>query len=163
MKKEQENSKITGLMALLVFAVFAVCVLGVLLTGAGVYKRLVGSGAEDYSRRTAAQYVTTRVRQADRAGSVGLEDFGGQDALVLREKIGGSMYLTRVYCFDGWIRELFTTESGDFSPEDGEKVLEAEGLSFAMEGSSLLAQITLPDGTVQELTLYLRSEGEVLP
>ena len=76
MKKEQENSKITGLMALLVFAVFAVCVLGVLLTGAGVYKRLVGSGAEDYSRRTAAQYVTTRVRQADRAGSVGLEDFG---------------------------------------------------------------------------------------
>ena len=163
MKKEQENSKITGLMALLVFAVFAVCVLGVLLTGAGVYKRLVGSGAEDYSRRTTAQYVTTRVRQAGRAGSVGVEDFGGQDALVLREEIGGSVYLTRVYCFDGWVRELFTAESGDFSPEDGEKVLEAEELSFAMEGSSLLAQITLPDGTVQELTLYLRSEGEVLP
>lgn len=163
MKKEQDNSKITGLMALLVFAVFAVCVLGVLLTGAGVYKRLVGSGGEDYSRRTAAQYVTTRVRQADRAGSVGVEDFGGQDALVLREEIGDNMYFTRVYCFDGWIRELFTAESGDFSPEDGEKVLEAEGLSFAMEGSSLLAQITLPDGTVQELTLHLRSEGEALP
>lgn len=162
MKNEREHSRITGLMALLVFAVFAVCILAVLLTGAGVYRHLVDRGEADHARRTAAQYVTTRVRQADRAQSVTVEDFGGAEALVLREEIGGAVYLTRVYCFDGYIRELFTAENGVFSPEDGEKVLEVQALSFSLEDASLLARITLCDGSVQELTLYLRSgEGDL--
>lgn len=157
MKKEPRKSKITDLMSLLVFGVFAVCVLAVLLTGADVYKGLVDRGAEDYDRRTAAQYITTRVRQADAAGSVSVEDFGGQSALVLREEINGKTYLTRVYCYDGFIRELFTAENGSFSPEDGEKLLEAEQLSFSLDGDLLSAQITLPGGTAQTISLYLRS------
>lgn len=157
MKNERKKSKITDLMALLVFSVFAVCVLAVLLTGADVYRKLVDRGDSCYDSRTAAQYVTTRVRQADQAGSIAVEDFGGVEALVLREEINGKAYLTRVYCFDGFIRELFTGENGSFSPEDGEKLLEAEGLSFSLGENLLAASITLSDGTVRELTLYLRS------
>lgn len=157
---KQGSKKITELMALVVFAVFAVCILAVLLTGADTYKRLTERGNKT---RTAAQYVTTRVRQADRADAVTLEDFGGQDVLVFRERIGQKEYLTRLYCYDGWIRELFAAESGSFSPEDGEKVLEAEGLSFSLEDGVLTALILFSDGSRQELTLYLRSGEEVLP
>lgn len=163
MKNEPRKSKITGLMSLLVFGVFAVCILAVLLTGADVYKGLVDRGAEDYDRRTAAQYVSTRVRQADAAGSVSVEDFSGQPTLVLREEINGTTYLTRVYCYDGYIRELFAAESGSFSPEDGEKLLEAQQLSFSLDGDLLSARITLPDGTAQTVSLYLRSTEEVRP
>lgn len=161
MKNEQKQSGITGLMALVVFGVFAVCILAVLLTGANVYQRLVHRGTQDYDRRTAAQYVTTRIRQADRAGSVTVEDFDGLDALALREIINGETYLTRIYCYDGFVRELFTAETGDFSPGDGEKLLAAQQLSFLLEDGLLSARITLPDGTVEALTLYLRSgEGD---
>lgn len=163
MKNEQNKSRITSLMALLIFGVFAVCILMVLLTGADVYSRLVDRGQQHYDCRTVAQYVTTRVRQADRAGSVTVADFGGVNALVLREEIHGEGYLTRVYCFDGFIRELFTAEGGDFSPEDGEKLLEAKQLSFSLEDSTLSARITLSDENTRELTLHLRSAEEVQP
>lgn len=54
----------------MLFGVFAGCVLGVLLTGADAYQRLTDRGQETFDERTAAQYLTTRVRQADAAGGV---------------------------------------------------------------------------------------------
>lgn len=161
MKNEVRHRKITDLMALMVFGLFALCVLLVLLTGADVYRNLVDRGAQAYESRTASQYVATRVRQADFGGGISVEEFGGQDALVLREQINGKTYLTRVYCCEGFIRELFTADSGEFSPEDGEKILEAEAMSFTLEQDLLTARIILADGRSQALTLYLRSgEGE---
>lgn len=158
-----KKTKLTDLMALLVFGIFALCVLLVLLTGADVYRNLVDRGGEYYQRRTAVQYIATRVRQGDASGGVTVAEFGGQDALVLREEIGGRTYLTRVYCCDGYIRELFTSESGSFSPEDGEKILEAAELSLALTDDLLTARITLTDGSQQEITLYLRSGEEADP
>lgn len=152
--------KLTDLISLVVFGIFAICILLVLLTGAGVYRDLVGRGEEYYQRRTAAQYLTTRVHQADANGGIAVEDFGGRDALVLREEIRGRTYLTRVYCRDGFLRELFTAETGSVSPEDGEKILEVRELSLSLEKGMLTARITLPDGSVEDLILYLRS-GEV--
>lgn len=163
MNNQTRQSKITDLMALMVFCLFALCILAVLLTGAAGYRKLVDRGSRDYDRRTAAQYVATRVRQADRAGCVALEDFGGAEALVFREEIGGAVYLTRVYCHDGFIRELFAPESGNFSPEDGEKLLAAQSLSFSLEGDLLSAEIRFSDGTNQFLTLYLRAGEEDAP
>ena len=158
---EKKVSKLTGLLALVVFALFALCVLGVLLTGAKGYEALVRRGGENYAVRTAAQYLSTRVRQGDCAGGIAVEDFGSQSALVLRQEIDGEPYLTRVYCYDGFLRELFTTETGSFSPEDGEKLLEMESLRFAAEGDSLSAQFVTA-GKPGNCIWYLRS-GEVQP
>lgn len=152
---KEKTSKFTDLLALLVFTVFTVCVLLVLLTGAKVYRKLVHTGSENYEARTAAQYVATRVRQAE---TVTVENFGGCDALVTSEKIGGETYLTRVYCHDGYIRELFCAEKAELSPEDGEKIMEAERLSFSLKDGVLTAMIDS-----RELKLYLRSGKEVGP
>lgn len=150
---KEKSSKITDLLALLVFALFAVCVLLVLLTGAKVYQNLVHNGNAYYAQQTAAQYVATRVRQAER---VTVEVFDGCDALVIWEQIDGETYLTRVYCHDGYIRELFCAENAELFPEAGEKILETESLSFSLEGSVLTAWIDS-----RELKLYLRSGKEV--
>lgn len=157
---EEKKSKITSLIVLLVFCIFAMCILLVLLTGAEVYKRLVERDQMQFDNRTVARYVTTRLRQSDRAGAVRVEDFKGQSALVFSEEIGGSFYETRVYCYDGYIRELFTTAGADFDPEDGEKILEAAKLEFCSEGTNVTVEITLRDGTEQELFLHLRSSEE---
>lgn len=160
MRQEKDHS-LNGLLALLLFGVFAACVLSVLLMGADAYQRLTERDRASYDRRTAAQYIATRVRQADRAGGVTAGTFGGTDALELWETAEGGTYVTRVYCYDGWLRELFTDASGDFSPEDGEKVLEADALTVTLSSSGLLtAEITAADGTVQQVVLTLRSGGE---
>ena len=116
-----------GLAALLVLAVFAVGILGTLLGGAGIYQRLTWRDQTAFNSRTCAQYIATRVRQA--SGTVEVACFGGVDALVIPESIQGETYLTRVYCYDSWLMELFAAESGSFEPQDGEKLLPAQALA----------------------------------
>lgn len=147
---KEKRTKLTDLLALLVFVAFALCVLLVLLFGAKVYRGLVDRGEESFRSRTAAQYVTTRVRQAE---CVSVADFEGCQALVIPEKIDGATYLTRVYCYDGYIRELFCGENAALSPEDGEKVLPGESLAFSIEDGLLTVQV---EG--QKLLLCLRGK-----
>ena len=153
----RKKRKTDALVVLVLFGVFAVCVLSVLLTGADAYQRLSRRDSRSYDQRTAAQYLSTRVRQADRLGSVSVEDFGGVDALIFREDIEGEIYETAVYCYDGWLRELFTAEDSGMLPEDGERVLEAERLELTPDGQTVLAELTAPDGEILRLNLYLRS------
>ena len=157
MKQRSNNRKADSLLALLLFGVFAVCILAVLLTGADAYRRLVERDEISYDRRVAAQYLATRVRQADEAGCVAVESIDGVDVLILREEIEGEHYETRVYCYDGYVRELFAYAEDEFFAGDGEAVLKAESLSLRMEGQVITAELTDPTGQVQTLTLYLRS------
>lgn len=155
---KQRESKVTGLLVLVVFTVFALCILMVLLTGAKCYESLVHRGEENYEYRTAAQYLATRVRQADAAEGLSVENFAGQSTLMLRQEIDGEYYLTRIYCYEGSLRELFTTESGSFSPEDGEVLMELSALSFEKTDNSLSAHMTMADGRQQTLNWHLRAE-----
>lgn len=157
MKEKPRKSQITGFAVLMVFCLFAVCILGVLLTGANVYGKLVERSGDSHALRTAAQYIATRVHQAEQ---VTAEDFGGVETMVIREEINGETYLTRVYAYEGWLRELFTAEGGSFSPKDGEKVLEMSVLSIIIEADMLTAEFTLPDGTSRQVIQSLRV-GEV--
>ena len=151
----EKDLKITDFLALTVFALFGICLLLVLLTGARVYRGLVAGGQESYASRTAAMYLTTRVRQAE---TVAVEDFGGCDALVFREEVDGRSYLTRVYCYEGWMRELYCSEQADLSPEDGEAVLEAESMTLSLSERDL--KIELEDTC---LFFSLPTGKEVLP
>ena len=162
MKTGQNKRKVDSLLALLLLGVFAVCILSVLLTGADTYRRLSSGDRRSYDSRTAARYLTTRVRQSDRMDAVSLRPFGAANALVFTETIENSTYETLVYCHDGYLRELFTAAGGSFLPEDGEKVIAAQALSFSLDGQVLDAELTDASGDVQRLHLYLRSGKEAV-
>lgn len=157
MREKQVKHHIDGLVALLLFGVFAACVLVVLLTGADAYRRLTERDQAAYERRTGVQYIATRVRQADHAGGVAVEDFGGVDALVLG---ADEVYAARVYCYDGWLMELYALAEEPMEPRDGQKILEAEALSLSLEDGVLEAVLTATDGTQETLRLSLRSGEE---
>lgn len=163
MNMKRNNGKTNALVVLLLFGLFAVCILSVLLTGADAYRRLARRDQHSYDGRTAVQYLSTRVRQADGLGQVSVRSFEGADALVLTEEIEGQTYETLVYCHDGFLRELFSAAGSEFLPEDGEKVLEAQALVLELEGQSLTARLTGPEGEVRELILYLRSREGAAP
>lgn len=157
MKNKENKSHIEGLLVLVLFGIFAICILAVLLTGAGAYKRLVERQQGAYANRTVPQYIATKVRQADVQGTVRIGDFGGVESLELSETLGGEEYITRIYCYDGTLRELFSAASGNFTPEDGESILEAEQVDFSLENGCLRVLVTTIKGEKTELILALRS------
>lgn len=157
MKEQTKKSHISGIMVLLLFGGFMVSVLLVLLTGADVYQRMAQRGQDSYDQRTAAQYIATRVRQADQAGMVSVRDFAGQDALVLTQEYDGFPYETLVYCYGGYLRELFAGAGSEQDPEYGEPILAAETLQIMDKDSCLQVELQLPEGKEETLILHLRS------
>lgn len=76
-------------------------------------------------------------------------------ALVIPEEIDGRTYLTRVYCYEGQLRELFSAEDTAVAPGDGEAVLAVRGLTFSVGEGILWVEITHLDGKMQRLLLNL--------
>ena len=87
-------------------------------------------GQRAFDERTVPQYITTRVRQADTADGVLVGSFHGISSLEIYEELDGSTYITRIYCYEGYLRELFCEESAEMLPEDGEPIVEAENVMF---------------------------------
>lgn len=154
----KKKSHLGGVLVLLVFAVFMVSILLVLLTGADAVKKINRRDQESYNYRTLVQYITTRVRQADQRGMVSVRSFESGDALVLTEEIEGEMYETRVYCHDGYLRELFIDAGLEMEAEFGEAILPLDAIRFEDEGTHILAHLTLTGGEQEDLLLLLRSE-----
>ena len=154
----KKKNSMGGVLVLLVFAVFVVSVMLVLLTGADVVQKLNRRDRSSYEQRTLIQYLTTRIRQADARDMVSVRDFDGQDALVLSQDIEDVRYETLVYCWDGYLRELFIEEGLEIDAAFGEMILPAADVQFEDCGTYILADITMADGTQQSMMLTLRAE-----
>lgn len=141
-----------GLIALLLFGVFAACLLVVLLTGAGAYKRLNVRDEEAYARRTCMQYVANRVHQAPKPADVTVEPFGDSDALAITDS---DDFITRVYYYDGYLMELYSSASYTLNPQDGERVMEIGGLDLLLEDEMLTVTLTDTAGEDYEMVLAL--------
>lgn len=155
MRRRGNQHQMGGLLMLLLFGVFAVCVLAVLLTGARAYRRLTQRDQVAFDRRACVQYLTTRVRQADAGGGVALRPFGEGDALLLP---AGEGYVTWVYWHDGWLMELYTFEDAALAPEDGARIMPLEGLSLSLADGVLTAELADGAGGTDTLLLSLRGE-----
>lgn len=157
MKKRTMEYHLDGLIALLLFGVFAACLMAVLFTGANAYRRLTFRNNVFYENRTCAQYMAVKVRQQQDAHAIEIESFGEGDALVFPD----GKYVTRVYYYDGYLMELYSETNSVLDPQAGEKVMEAGGLSLSLEDGMLFITITDREGETEELMLSLYGEGEV--
>lgn len=156
MEKKQRQFHSSALPSLLLLTVFALCLLSVLLTGAEVYSGLTEDGSCNHAYRTASSYLFTRLKQGK---GVYPEEFGSATALVFPEEVEGKTYLTRIYCYDGWLRELYTAENGTFSPADGEKLLEMDALSVIMVENRITLEFTLPGEAPRQILWSIREDG----
>lgn len=147
----------------LVFAVFMVSVLMVLFSGADTVRSLTLRDRSSFRYRTAVQYISTRIRQADAAGLVSADNSEGLSALVLTEDIDGRQFQTRIYCYDGFLRELFCEAGTEIAPEFGEEILPMEDFRIRLDGNTVHIGFSMPDGSDEELFFLLRSEGGTGP
>ena len=160
MKKTPNGKTASGIAALVIFCVFALCALGVLLTGANSYRSLTQRDAQSYDSRTVVQYLSTKVRQTAAPESVEVAQFEGVTALCFSEELQGNTYITRIYCYDGWLKELFTAGDADLLPEDGERIAPLAALEISREGNVLHFAVTDVRGETAQLVRLLRG-GEV--
>lgn len=156
MKKILKHGSLSGLVALLTFVLFAISILFVLLNGAGVYRRLTQRDQHSYDSRTCAQYIATKIRQAPSPTAIKADKFGTVDSLVISQDIEGSEFVTRIYCYENWLMELFTFADGDFLPEDGEKILPLGSLSVSQDGTVFSVVLTDVEGNPQHLKISAR-------
>ena len=156
MRRRGNQHQLGGLLMLLLFGVFAACVLILLLTGARAYRRLTQRDQAAFDRRTCVQYLATRVRQGDAAGGVSVRPFGEGNALALP---AGEGYVTWVYWHDGWLMELYTLEDSGLSPEDGARIMPLAGLSLPLKDGLLTAELADGAGETDTLLLSLRGGG----
>ena len=152
-----QKNHLEGLIALLLFGVFAVCLLIVLLTGADAYNGLTNKDKAAYDSRVCGQYIATQVRQNDDMGSVSVTEFGDGKALSLAKEIDGEGYVTLIYGLDGYLMELFCAQGAQLAPEDGEQIMPVSNFSLSMEGRRL--QISYGNGGEEskdaEITMIL--------
>ena len=151
MKQERKERHITTLAALVLLLIFSLGVLSALLGGAGIYKRLHQQGQEWENIRNAVMLVTNKLRQ--RQAAVTVEAFGQGDALLLWEQSEQGEYLTRIYCYDGWLRELFTSAEGSFAPEDGEKLLPMVTMELKLADGFLTVVFSDDHGSTKQFVL----------
>jgi len=156
--KRQEHRSVSALAALVLLCVFAVGILTALLGGAEAYSRLTQRDSQSYNRRTCAQYIATKLRQSPSAEQVSVAPFGEGDALVLRQHSSDGDYVTRVYCHEGWLKELFAAEDSGLLPSDGEKILPLEGFSAEKDGN--LIKLCLSYSADESVTELIHLEGE---
>lgn len=162
MKQQIQMRSLSTVAALLVLSVFAVGILSVLLGGVKAYTRLTQRDQAAYESRSAAQYLATKVRQISGSEAVSVAPFGDGQALVIAEVVEGDMYLTRIYCHEGWLMELYSAP-GEFALEDGEKLLPMDKLELTLKDRLLSAVFTAEDGSQQAQDLWIRGTGEVSP
>lgn len=117
-----KQTNLLKIVPILLFAVLAVSVLQILYAGAGVYESLTERENSGRIGRTAVQYVTVRLQQAG-AGTLAVEEFCGIPSLAVYESIDGTAYCTRIYCHDGYLRELFSAADAEMDPSAGEKLM----------------------------------------
>ena len=77
MNLRTSGNRISGLLALMLFLIFSICILGVLLSTADAYQRLSERNALSGDRRTGMMFVSTKVHQSDLRGRIHAGDFDG--------------------------------------------------------------------------------------
>ena len=165
MRESTPNLKIARVFPTLCFAMLAACIVIVLITGVRLYNRSSTRDTDDYYHRTVTSYVITRVSQSAVAGSFFVGDFDEAtpketgDTFFFTETFDGVTYVTRLYCHDGALYELFSPMSAKLDRTAGEKVLSVKNMSFTVKDGLFTADIVFDGGETEKVRIDLRTEG----
>ena len=116
-RKEYTERKhvIDFLFPLALFFALAASSVALVILASGSYSRQVHTSEDSYASCTALSYVTEKLHQ---------------DAILIRQEYSGQSYVTYLYAYDGYLRELFIKEGVAASAGDGREILATDGFSF---------------------------------
>lgn len=158
-KNTRNDHVIDGVFVVSLLLMFVISALSVIAIGASIYKKNVSLMSDNYSHRIASAYITEKVRQSDIYGAVYVRNMFGENVLVMKQDIGGTLYDTYIYEYDGYLMELFARDDlKDFYPQSGQKILKISGLDINEASASIISvKISLENGIDESLYIAKRS------
>lgn len=147
---------VSGVFIFLLLGIFAVFSTVMVLFSAQFYRGTVDQTNRHNEDRVLIHYVINAVRGSDAAGSVTVAEEAGLPVLSLGMEADGDRYETKIYCYDGALRELFMDAAEPFDPEYGEVICPAEAFTPVMEGGLLTMTLTNSRGEIQTVHMALR-------
>ena len=169
MKQKLSSHAVSGLFVFLLLGVFAVFSTVMVLLGVKAYRGAVERTEAHNTSRISSAYIRSMLRSDDEAGAFSPESCEGivgepgaeqavtVDALTLRNDYGEA-YVTRIYVYDGFLREWFTRASEPFHPDRGEIVCPADEMTVESNGSLLTVHLRTGN-TTQDVLCSLRTKG----
>ena len=155
-----QRGEMRGAFIFALLAAFALLSLVVVVVGARSYRGINAMAEQAFLSRTGMSYLVGKVRGADAAGQIEIVQEGDLTVLTLGQELDGERYLTYIYCDGTKVCEYFAQADVAFSPDYGEKIFDASGLTFSLENG--LLQITIVDagGNTHTGAVYLRAAKE---
>lgn len=141
MQKEREHS-IDFVFVLILFCCFAASAFCVISIGSRVYTKTVEVMEKNYQQNTAMDYLKEKVRQNMADGQVEVKEMDGICVLCIYEEIETAQYTTYIWVEDGYLREQYVRNEQGFQHQSGEKIMEMDALTFAMEEQKLEIEST---------------------
>ena len=145
MSRSGPSHSISGVFVFLLLGIFAVFSTVMVLLGAKAYKATAERAADHNASRIASAYMRSMVRADDSLDSLSVEDLDGLPAVTMRYEYDGVEYLTRIYVYEGMIRELFTDAETEFEPDYGEVVCAVDEMKASLSGHLLRVQMRYGD------------------
>ena len=155
--RRESSHAIAGVFVFLLLGVFAVFSTMLVLFGAQAYRTTTERSAAHEADRTLYSYMLNTLRGDDYAGTVGLNSEDGIDMVTVAYDYGGDLFEKRVYCYDGYLREMLMSVGNEFVPEAGEQVCEASNFRAQMNGNLITIELTDADGELHTVETVLRT------
>mgnify|MGYP004650273813 FL=1 len=157
-KLESHSRKFDSFIVLLLFFLFATTAFVLIIIGIKQYKLTVDTMNTNYEVRTATSYLTEKIRQHDTGLGITTTTLDNTPALMLSEDIDSNTYITYIYYYDGYLRELFLSSDAVFSVESGQPIIEIGGLDIAeVTVNSISISLTTTDGHKSSMYLSTKS------
>lgn len=158
MNEKQENHIIDILFVIALFCIFALSAIFLISIGANVYGKTVEHMDSNFSQRTSFAYVTEKIRQSDQLGAVSAGELAGHPALLITQNTGGSEYITYLYKYNGYLKELMVRADTPLGPEAGQDILAVTGFSLT-EVSEGLFSFTIATDDKTSCSLYVSTKS----
>lgn len=158
--REQTERKhvIDFLFPLALFFVLTATSVALVVLASGTYSHQVQDSEDSFVSRTALSYVTEKIHQADEYGSVYAGTFDGQDAIVICQTYSEQTYMTYLYEYDGYLRELFIQDGVDAKASDGRRILASDSFSSEESQEGLFhLYCTNKDGSISDTYVSIKS------
>lgn len=123
---------------LALLGLFALSSLILITAGSEIYQNTVKNMQSNYEMRTSTSYLSEKVRHAKSFELTTLKD---TDAIAISSYVGETEYVTYLYYYDGYLRELYTsadTDLGSSMLAAGQKITKLNSLTFDKDDNGLI-------------------------
>ena len=107
-----------------------IALVSVLFIGVNIYRIVSIESTTGFNTPIISSYLWTKVKSSPLDSLIYVDYLDDSQILCILEDINSIEYITRVYYYDGWIREFFSSSDFEFKITDGYLIYPSNNLDI---------------------------------